>query len=128
MFLSRRLDPLRLLPPARRHPLSRYRDYDAEALDLLALVKSAKLAGLSLDQIRRILAAARNGAACAQVIPLLDRKVREIDRAIRSLHQLRARLVRALKQRRSGRKTTGRSCPILMGLSGLPRRRHTVLS
>lgn len=109
-------DRIGLLRPSRRNPISRFREYGEEALDLLALVKSAKLAGLSLPQIRKIIAAARTGAACKTVIPLLDEKVGEIDRAIRSLQELRARLVRALKKGFPRKEAAGRSCPILAGL------------
>lgn len=109
-------DRIGLLRPTRRNPVSRFREYEEEALDLLALVKSAKLAGLSLPQIRKILAAARTGSACKTVIPLLDEKVGEIDRAIRSLQELRTRLVRALKNGFPRKKAAGRTCPILSGL------------
>jgi len=109
-------DRIGLLRPSRRNPSSRFREYREEALDLLALVKSAKLAGLSLPQIRKIIAAARTGSACKTVIPLLDEKVVEIDRAIRALQELRARLVRALKKGFPQKDAAGRSCPILEGL------------
>lgn len=110
-------DKIGLLRPGGRNPVSRFREYGDEAMDLLALVKSAKLANLSLPQIRKILAAARNGSPCKQVIPLLDEKVQEIGRAIRALQELRARLTRALRTGFPKGKRTGRSCPILLGLN-----------
>ncbi len=110
-------DKISLIRPTRRNPVSRFRDYGEEALDLIALVKAAKLAQLSLPQIRKILAAARNGAACKQVIPLLDGKIGEIDQAIRALQELRARLARSLKAGLPRKKAAGCSCPILLGLS-----------
>lgn len=110
-------DKIGLIKPTRRDPDSRFRDYGDEALDMLVLVKAAKLAQLSLPQIRKILAAARNGAACKQVLPLLDGKIREIDQAIRALQELRARLARALKAGFPRKKAAGCSCPILLGLS-----------
>ncbi len=109
-------DRIGLLRPTRRNAVSRFREYEEEALDLLALVKSAKLAGLSLLQIRKIIAAARTGSACKTVIPLLDEKVGEIDRAIRALQELRTRLVRALKNGFPRKKAAGCTCPILSGL------------
>lgn len=101
---------------ARRDPSSRFREYGEEALDMLALVRAAKTAQLSLPQIRRILGAARGGAACRQVLPMLDAKVVEIDGAIRALQDLRARLARAMR-RGFPRGRAGRyACPILMGM------------
>jgi DNA-binding transcriptional MerR regulator len=101
------------LVTARRNPTSRFREYEAGALDMLRLVRLAKVAGLSLPQIRRILAASRRGRACGTVVPLLDSKIAEIDRAIRALQKLRSRLARALS---SGRSTASGSCPILEDL------------
>lgn len=109
-------DKIGLLRPTRRNPVSRFREYGEEALDVLALVRSAKLAGLGLPQIRKIIAAARTGAACKTVIPLLDQKVGEIDRAIRALQELRSRLVRALKKGFPRKTASGCSCPVLLGL------------
>ncbi len=109
-------DRIGLIRPSRRNPTSRFREYGEDALDLLILVKSAKVAGLALPQIRKILSAARNGAACKTVLPLLDHKVREIDEAIRALQELRSRLSRALKTGFPRKKHAGCSCPILLGL------------
>jgi len=109
-------DRIGLLRPSRRNPVSRFRDYGNDALDLLALVRSAKFAGLSLLQIRKIIAAARTGSTCKTVIPLLDEKLAEIDQAIRALRELRGRLVRALRNGFPAKKKPGRSCPILAGL------------
>ncbi|MBI2899808.1 MAG: MerR family transcriptional regulator [Planctomycetes bacterium] len=109
-------DKIGLLRPARRNPVSRFREYGEGAHDLLNLVRAAKLAGLSLPQIRTILAAARNGSACKTVLPLLDRKVEEVDQAIRALRELRARLRRALKRGFPRGKAAGCSCPILLRL------------
>jgi DNA-binding transcriptional MerR regulator len=106
-----------LVRPSRRNPSSGFREYEPEALDFLALIRTAKIARLSLPQIRKILAAARNGAACDQVVPLLDEKVREIDQAIGSLRDLRGKLVRALKRGVSRGTNPSRTCPILTGLS-----------
>lgn len=110
-------DKIGLLRPSGRNPVSRFREYADEALALLALVKSAKLVGLDLSQIRKILSAARTGSACKTVIPLLDKKVREIDRAIGTLQELRTRLVRALKKGFPRKGAKGCSCPILEKLN-----------
>lgn len=109
-------DKIGLLRPLGRNPISRFRDYGSDAMDMLTLVKAAKVAGLSLPQIRKILTAARNGSTCKQVMPLLDQKVQEIDQAIRAMQELRSRLVRALKTGFPRKKVAGCSCPILLGL------------
>ncbi len=105
-----------LIRPARRNPSSRFREYGSDAMDLLVLVKAAKLARLSLPQIRKILAAAKNGTACKTVMPLLDQKVQEVNQAVRALQELRARLTRALRRGFPKKKAAGCSCPILVGL------------
>ena len=110
-------DEIGLIRPRHRDPVSRFREYGEEALDMLALVKSAKLAGLNLTQIKKVLAAARRGDACDKVIPLLDEKVAEIDRAIRALQELRARLARVLKKGSRAKGSKGYECPILSGLN-----------
>ncbi len=109
-------DKIGLICPSRRNPSSRFREYGQDALDLLILVKSAKVAGLALPQIRRILSSARNGSACKTVIPLLDQKMREIDQAIRALQELRSRLRLALRTGLPRKKAAGCTCPILLGL------------
>lgn len=108
-------DRIGLLRPLRRSPTSRFREYGSEALDLLALVRAAKLARLKLPEIRKILSAAEDGAACKEVILLLDAKVKEIDGAIRSLSELRRRLAEAVAKGLLSQ-PSGRVCPILLGL------------
>lgn len=41
-------DRIGLIRPARRNPISRFREYEAGVLDMLTLVKLAKVAGLTL--------------------------------------------------------------------------------
>ena len=110
-------DRIGLVRPARRNPVSRFREYEGDALDVLSLVKLAKIAGLNLSQIRKILGAARRGSACGTVVPLLDAKISEIDGAIRALQELRDRLARALKVGSSKKTGEECSCPILQKLS-----------
>jgi len=109
-------DKIRLIRPTRRHPVSRFREYEPGVLDILTLVKLAKLAGLSLPRIKKILGAAQRGSACDQVVPLLDGRIREIDGAIRALQDLRGRIVRALKYGSIKKKATGCTCAILTAL------------
>lgn len=117
-------DRIGLMRPARRNPVSRFREYESDALDVLSLVKLAKVAGLSLPQIRRIIGAARRGSACGTVALLLDSKIVEIDGAIRALRQLRDRLAHALKGGPSKKKGRECSCPILEKLSDPPKKKN----
>lgn len=117
-------DRIGLVRPARRGPVSRFREYEDHALDLLSLVRLAKIAGLSLLQIRKIIGAAQRGSACGTVIPLLDAKIGDIDSAIRALQELRGRLVRALRKGGPRKRKIGECpCPILMKLSDDPKRK-----
>jgi len=109
-------DEIGLIRPARRNSAYGHRRYGEDALDILALIRSAKLAGLSLGRIKKVIRAARQGYACEEVIPLLNEKIEEIDRAIRSLRELRSRLGRALK-RGFPKETKPCECPILEGLA-----------
>lgn len=108
-------DDIGLVRPERRNPASNVREYGEESLDLLALVRSSKSAGLELRQIKRILTAAKEGSACKEVIPLLTQKLDEIEHAIKALQNLRTRLTRALK-RGLPKVRGGCRCPILHGL------------
>ena len=110
-------DRIGLVRPERRNPVSRFREYEDDALNVLSLVKLAKVAGLSLTQIRKIIGAARRGSACGTVVPLLDAKIVEIDGAIRALQELRDRLARALRGGPSKKNGQECSCPILEKLS-----------
>lgn len=116
-------DRIGLVRPAHRNPISRFREYEGDALDVLSLVKLAKVAGLNLSQIRKIIGAARRGSACSTVVPLLDAKIAEIDGAIRALEELRNRLKRALKGGAAKGSGEERSCPILEKLSEPSKRR-----
>ena len=115
-------DRIGLLRPSARNPISRFREYGDETMDLLTLVKAAKAAGFSLPKIQDVLRAARNGFACGKVIALLNEKVREIDQSIRALKELRKRLTRALRTGFKRGKGKEGSCPILVGLYQAMRR------
>lgn len=110
-------DRIGLLRPAGRNPVSRFREYEGDALDVLSLVKLAKVAGLSLSQIRKIIGAARRNSACGTVVPFLDAKIAEIDAAIRALQELRNRLARALRGNNAKKAGEKCFCPILQKLS-----------
>ncbi len=86
-----------LLPPARRTP-SGYRDYTEEDAARLEFIRSAKALGLTLDEIREVLAFRDRGRApCPYVLQVIEAKVEEIERRIRGLRLLAADL-RRLRQ------------------------------
>jgi MerR family copper efflux transcriptional regulator len=86
-----------LTPPARTP--SGYRSYDPSALGRLGFVRAAQAVGLTLGEIRQIIAFRDNGQApCAHVTDLLQRRTAELDARIAELQQLRGEL-RQLAQR-----------------------------
>ncbi len=87
-----------LLPRAARTP-SGYRLYDEEAVARLRFIKAAQSLGLSLREIREIIALSRAGRSpCARVRALLHQKVRELDHKIAQLRAFRRELAARLTQ------------------------------
>jgi DNA-binding transcriptional MerR regulator len=87
-----------LVPAPQRLP-SGYREYEATALDALAFVRAAQAVGLSLGEIRSILALRNRGEApCGYVVELLRSRSAELDRRIAELESLRGDLVRLVEQ------------------------------
>jgi MerR family copper efflux transcriptional regulator len=77
-----------LTPPARTP--SGYRSYDQTALGQLGFVRAAQALGLTLGEIRQIIAFRDGGTApCAHVTELLQRHAADLDARIRKLQQLR---------------------------------------
>jgi MerR family copper efflux transcriptional regulator len=82
-----------LAPPARSS--SGYRDFDDDVLDRLAFIRSAQAVGLSLGEIRGIVALRDDGETpCAHVLELLRARSTEIDRRISELRALQRELKR----------------------------------
>ena len=78
-----------LLPPAERTP-SGYRDYAPDAVARIDFVHRGQAAGLTLAQIRQILAIRDGGRApCEHVRDLLDARLAEIEQQIAQLAALR---------------------------------------
>ena len=79
-----------LLPEPQR-TLSGYRDYDDAALDRLTPVRAAQAAGLSLAEIREVIAVREDtGPPCRHVAALLDAHAADLDTRIAKLTALRA--------------------------------------
>lgn len=69
---------------------SGYRDYSEDAVERLAFVKAAQAAGLTLAQIREIIAVRDSSQSpCTHVEDLLDAHALELDRRLRELRALR---------------------------------------
>lgn len=82
-----------LLPEPERTP-SGYRDYDERTGALLTFIKTAQRLGISLDEIREILALRECGEPpCSYVRAVLRQQVDEIDERIAELRHLRKELV-----------------------------------
>lgn len=80
-----------LAPPARTQ--SGYRDYDRSALGRLAFVRAAQAAGLTLGEIRQVIALRERGQApCEHVAALLQRRAQELDARIAELQALQGHL------------------------------------
>jgi MerR family copper efflux transcriptional regulator len=83
-----------LLPPPGRLA-SGYRDYEPSTLDRLAFIRAAQAVGLSLGEIRGIVALRDEGQTpCGHVLDLLRTRSAELDRRIAELRRLRGELNR----------------------------------
>ena len=70
---------------------SRYRDYEPDVIDRLRFIRASQAFGLSLGEIREIVAYRDRGEVpCAHVLDLLRRRSREIDERIVELQQARS--------------------------------------
>jgi DNA-binding transcriptional MerR regulator len=81
-----------LLPDPDRTP-SGYRSYEEADAERLVFIKTAQRLGLSLDEIREIIAFRDRGEQpCAYVAGVLHRQVTDLDRRIREMRTLRDEL------------------------------------
>ncbi|MEW1920751.1 heavy metal-responsive transcriptional regulator [Pseudarthrobacter oxydans] len=79
-----------LLPPAKRSP-SGYRQYGEDSLGRLDFIARGRAAGLSVSQIRNILAVSEpDNAPCAHVRDVLSGQLADLDLKIAQLTALRA--------------------------------------
>jgi len=83
-----------VLPEPARTP-GGYRDYEPAALDRLAFVRAAQAAGLTLAEVRQVIAVRdADGPPCAHVTGLLDRHAADLDDRIAALIATRAEVQR----------------------------------
>lgn len=93
-----------------------YRDYSEADVEQFTLIKAARALGLTLDEIREVLALRDQGEApCTYVRGIIVQKEREIDQQIRNLRQLRSELRRLTREAAQLPQTvsTGHICCIL---------------
>jgi DNA-binding transcriptional MerR regulator len=83
-----------VLDPPARTP-SGYRNYTRAATDRLGFIRSAQAVGLTLGEIRGILALRDRGTTpCAHVLHLITARAADVDRRISELQRLRTELGR----------------------------------
>jgi MerR family transcriptional regulator, copper efflux regulator len=88
-----------------------YRTYTDDDITVLRFIRQAKTLGLSLGEIRDILDIHRGGTApCRHVLSLLDQRIRDIDRAITELRQLRRALASTAQPPPATRPKTPKTC------------------
>jgi MerR family copper efflux transcriptional regulator len=74
---------------------SGYRDYDDPAIDRLAFIRAAQAVGLTLGEIRQVVALRERGQTpCTHVVALLERRADEIGQRIVELQHLQGDLRR----------------------------------
>lgn len=90
-----------LLPEVAR-TASGYRDYDPGLLDRLSFIRAAQAVGLTLGEIREVVAFRDRGEPpCTRVVELIDRRRTELDDRIEELQRLRGDLDRLARRART---------------------------
>ena len=101
----------RVLPPAKR-AANRYRLYDYDSVGMLYFVKQATGLGLTLAEIKEIIAIRRGGRPpCPHVHRLLRDKALELDRKLKDLLELRRRIRQSLTAWERRPVTASEMCP-----------------
>jgi DNA-binding transcriptional MerR regulator len=105
-------EALELLPPPPRSR-SRYRLYSPDVLEYLAFIKKAQALGFTLAEIREIFLIRQQGQLpCVHVRQLLQAKLADLERRIKTLQTLRADMNRLLASwTRQARSTKAAVCP-----------------
>ncbi|MGH3634883.1 MerR family DNA-binding protein [Mycobacterium sp.] len=115
-----------LLSPATRTQAG-YRLFSDDDIAILRFIVRARTLGLTLAEIKDILDLHRHGMApCEQVTALLDKHIRDIDRAIADLRALRTALATALQTARSDQRRgrTATVCRIIESRNGAEESQH----
>ena len=105
----------RVLPPATRGA-NGYRLYGQEALETLTFVTQAAGLGLTLAEIREVIAIRQGGAPpCAHVRRLLQDKARDLDRKLQDLIDMRRQIRRSLAAWKRAPRGPCAVCPHIEG-------------
>jgi len=114
----------RVLPPATR-AANGYRLYDDDAVEMLAFVKQATGLGLTLAEIKDIIAIRQGGRPpCTHVHRLLRDKAVELDRKLKDLLDVRRRIRQSLMAwKRRPATHAAAVCPHIETRDGRRRRR-----
>jgi DNA-binding transcriptional MerR regulator len=93
-------DDVGILRPTTRTP-SGYRLYGEDALQKLAFVRAAQGVGLSLGEIREVIAMRDRGEVpCGHVLKLIRRRAGELDERIAEMQALRDQLAQLARRAR----------------------------
>jgi len=93
-----------------------YRLYGRDAVETLVFVKQAAGLGLTLTEIREIIAIRQGGTPpCVHVRRLLQDKARELDRKLRDLIDMRRQIRRSLAAWSRGKPGRAAVCPHIEG-------------
>lgn len=104
-----------LIPEADRTSAG-YRDYGDDDVEQLTFIKSAQRLGLSLDEIRQVLAFRERGEQpCGYVLEAVRRQTDEIDRKVRELLELRDELVELTARAEQADDGESRYCRLVEG-------------
>ena len=88
----RHYERIGILAPAERES-NGYRSYEPEVLDRLIFTRSAQAIGLTLGEIREVIAFRERGEPpCAHVLDLIEQRASELTERIAELEALRADL------------------------------------
>lgn len=104
-----------LIPPPSRSR-SGYREFEQDAVDRLRFIRTAQSVGLTLGEIREILAFADRGQPpCSRVTTLLEEHATRLDERIAALEALREEVMRLAARAREtqGQGGDARYCHII---------------
>lgn len=105
----------RLLPRAAR-TAGRFRVFSPETVERLRFIKQAQEIGLSLEEIKELLADGGGADKCRRVSELLRAKLEEIDQRIKTMRNFRRTLAHHLAacERELDEKGQAAECPVVL--------------
>lgn len=112
----------RLLPRASRLA-GGFRVFAPETVERIRFIKQAQEIGLSLDEIKELLADGGGADKCRRVSELLRAKLEEIDQRIKTMRSFRRTLAHHLAacDRELDEKREAAECPVIMEITHLKR-------